>query len=76
MKMTPKQNQRLTKAQNNPYNVNQDIMTFTAFLDTNEELERHISLYEQLANFFDKLTKKLQKKVLKGELGLMEATLL
>ena len=49
MKMTDAQVKRLSKAQNHPNNVNQDIMTFTAFLETEEELERHIRYYEQQA---------------------------
>lgn len=76
MKMTPEQNQRLTKAQNNPYNHNQDIITFTTFLDTNEELERHINLYETLADEFNKLSEKLKRQVLKGKISLPEASLL
>jgi hypothetical protein len=49
MKMTDEQVKRLSKAQNHPANVTQDIMTFTAFFTTNEELERHIKYYEDRA---------------------------
>lgn len=49
MKMTDEQLNRLSKAQNHPANVNQDIMTFTAFFKTQEELERHIKHYEDRA---------------------------
>lgn len=45
--MTSEQASRLSKAQNREINQRQDIMTFTAFMDTQEELERHIKFYEE-----------------------------
>jgi len=47
--MTTIQADRLSKAQNNPANINQDIMTFTAFFETEAELEKHIQYYEERA---------------------------
>ena len=49
MKMTNEQADRLSKAQNSPANSMIDIMTFTAFLETNEELEKYITRYEKRA---------------------------
>jgi hypothetical protein len=40
---------RLRTAQNHPANVHQDIMTWAAFCDTCEELERHVAVYEVAA---------------------------
>jgi hypothetical protein len=37
---------RLTKAQNDPANINQDIMTFAGFCDSREELMAHVVRYE------------------------------
>ncbi len=39
---------RLQKAQNHPAHANTDIMTFCAFFDTREELERHVEWNEKL----------------------------
>jgi len=48
-KNNPELMARLGKAQNHPANINQDIMTFCAFFDTVEELERHVRCYEERA---------------------------
>jgi hypothetical protein len=48
-KSNPELMARLGKAQNHPANINQDIMTFCAFFDTVEELERHVVHYEDRA---------------------------
>jgi len=44
---------RLSLAQNHPANVNQDIMTFAAFMDSRAELELHVSRAEVSAANFD-----------------------
>ena len=48
-KNNPELMARLTTAQNHEANINQDIMTFCAFYDTKEELERHVEHYEERA---------------------------
>ena len=48
-KNNPELMARLTTAQNHEANINQDIMTFCAFFDTVEELERHVKHYEERA---------------------------
>lgn len=73
MKMTNEQVDRLSKAQNNPYNSSADIMTFTAFCDTQEQLETHIKQYEEYAEKFDKVPQKLKRKVLRGDISLDRA---
>lgn len=39
---------RLVKAQNHPTNINQDIVTFSGFMD-NAELAVHVARYESYA---------------------------
>ncbi len=73
MKMTAEQVARLSKAQNNPYNVCADIMTITAFFETEEQLEKHIKHHENLAEKFNRMPEKLKKKVLSGAVWLDEA---
>ena len=58
MKMTNEQCQRLIKAQNSQANNTQDIMTFTSFFETQEQLEAHIQRYERRAAIFESLTEK------------------
>ena len=48
-KNNPELMTRLAKAQNHEANITQDIMTFCAFFDTVEELERHVVCYERRA---------------------------
>ena len=40
---------RLATVQNHEANINQDIMTCAGFLDTREELLRHVEYYENRA---------------------------
>lgn len=72
MKMNAEQVRRLLKTQNHPVNVNQDIMTFTAFFTTEDEVENHIKGYEQRAEKFNSLTEKQRKGYLKGKYVTLE----
>jgi hypothetical protein len=67
MKMTNEQCERLIKAQNSPANNTQDIMTFTSFFETQEQLEAHIQRYERRAAIFESLTEKQKKCYLKNK---------
>ncbi|MGA0595165.1 hypothetical protein [Enterovirga sp. CN4-39] len=40
---------RLTRAQNHPANISQDIMTWAGFCDSRAELEAHVTRYEARA---------------------------
>lgn len=43
----------LSKAQNHPANINQDIMTFAGFMASRDELELHVARAEIRAQNYD-----------------------